>query len=117
VTTAICFKCGTKKFGAFNPCRACKAQPRSDDELVLSLAMTDHSFPEQTLDAMGARIASGLPVNLNPETRAGMLEALGKWKKMKPRIAEMMKAEQTAKPGSPESKSSRWWKFWDRPTS
>jgi len=42
MTTAICFKCGAMKFAAFTPCQTCGVTPSSDDDLVLSIAMTDH---------------------------------------------------------------------------
>ena len=44
MTKAVCFRCGDIKFGAFNPCGACGETPRNDEDLILSLAMTDHYF-------------------------------------------------------------------------
>jgi hypothetical protein len=41
MTTAVCFRCGKLKFGAFCPCE-CGAMPQTEDELAISLAMTDH---------------------------------------------------------------------------
>ena len=59
MTTAVCFKCGAIKFGAFVPCPECGGFPRNEDELALSLAMTDHYFDMPTLDQMGATIRDG----------------------------------------------------------
>lgn len=49
MTQAVCFKCGAIKFGAFCPCPACNATPEAEDDLVISLAMTDHYFDVKTL--------------------------------------------------------------------
>ena len=48
------FKCGEIKFGAFVLCPHCNARPSADEELVLSLAMTDHYFDLATMKQMGA---------------------------------------------------------------
>ena len=45
MTTAVCFRCGELKFGAFCPCQ-CGAMPQTEDELAISLAMTDHYFDD-----------------------------------------------------------------------
>ena len=37
------------KFGAFVECSACHAMPESDDDLVLSIALTDHYLPAEAL--------------------------------------------------------------------
>ena len=49
MTQAVCFKCGEIKFGAFVLCPHCNARPSADEELVLSLAMTDHYFDLATM--------------------------------------------------------------------
>ena len=54
MTQAVCFKCGEIKFGAFVLCPHCNARPSADEELVLSLAMTDHYFDLATMKQMGA---------------------------------------------------------------
>ena len=49
--------------------------PRSEDDLIISLAMTDHYFDMKTLKQMGASIRkNGEPPNLDPETRKNLLE-------------------------------------------
>lgn len=55
MTQAVCFKCGEMKHGAFTDCPHCGGRPVTDDELVLSLAMTDHYFDLATMKQMGAR--------------------------------------------------------------
>ena len=44
MTMAICFKCGKMKFGAFTQCPECNGEPKTDDEFVISLVMTDHLY-------------------------------------------------------------------------
>jgi hypothetical protein len=76
VTIAVCFRCGNLKFGAFCPCPDCSALPQNEDELVLSLAMTDHYFDRPTLERMGAAVKEGKPPHLSSETRENMLADL-----------------------------------------
>lgn len=58
MTQAVCFKCGEMKHGAFTDCPHCGGRPVTDDELVLSLAMTDHYFDLATMKQMGAQAQS-----------------------------------------------------------
>lgn len=79
MTTAVCLKCGSLKFGAFNMCKNCGFTPSTDDEIIRSTAMTDHYFSTDVLSQMGKRIASGLPVELDQASyetlRKGLVEA------------------------------------------
>lgn len=59
MTAAICFNCGEFKFGAWTPCPKCKALPRTEDDYVLSVAMTDHFFDEAALTNIGHDIKEG----------------------------------------------------------
>lgn len=69
MTTAVCFHCGDLKFGSFCPCRACKNRPKTDDELIISLAMSDHYFEVETLNQMGDAIRqTGKPPTLHPDS-------------------------------------------------
>ena len=56
MTQAVCFKCGDIKWGAFNHCENCGAMPKSDDELMLSLAFTDYYFDLAKLRQIGRDI-------------------------------------------------------------
>ncbi|WP_339733405.1 hypothetical protein [uncultured Gimesia sp.] len=68
MTTAVCFQCGHLKFGSFLACEECQAKPRTDDELMLSLAMSDHYFDQETMESMGQYIKEqGQPPQLDPE--------------------------------------------------
>ncbi|QDT27810.1 hypothetical protein [Gimesia panareensis] len=69
MTTAVCFQCGHLKFGSFMPCDQCQARPRTDDEMIASLAMSDHYFDQPTLEQMGQYIQEhGAPPRLDPES-------------------------------------------------
>jgi hypothetical protein len=76
MTMAVCFKCGVIKFGAFVPCPECAAFPQSEDDLALSLAMTDHYFDMPTLEQMGASVRDGKPPHLDPESHAQLVQQI-----------------------------------------
>jgi hypothetical protein len=76
MTMAVCFKCGVIKFGAFVPCPECAACPKTEDDLALSLAMTDHYFDLPTLDQMGASVREGKPPHLDPESHAQLVQQI-----------------------------------------
>jgi hypothetical protein len=76
MTMAVCFKCGKIKFGAFVPCPDCRTAPQTEDDLVRSLAMTDHYFDMPTLEQMGAAVRDGNPPQLAPETHAQLIDTI-----------------------------------------
>jgi len=76
MTQAVCFKCGEIKYGAFTKCSHCGERPVTDDELVLSLAMTDHCLDSTTIKQMGAAVAEGKPPNLDEKSRQDLLKQL-----------------------------------------
>ena len=53
MTQAVCFKFGEMKHGSFTDCPHCMGRPVTDDELVLSLAMTDYYLNLATMKQMG----------------------------------------------------------------
>lgn len=59
MTQAVCFHCGDLKWGAFNGCENCGSRPKSDDELMLSIMLTDHNFTAEKLALFGAGIRAG----------------------------------------------------------
>ena len=77
MTTAVCFKCGEIKFGAFIVCTGCKSEPITEDELVLSLVMTDHYFGINALRNMSYDIKSGKELILSNETMDYLSESIG----------------------------------------
>lgn len=91
---SICFNCGEFKLFAFNVCRLCKVAPETDDELVLSLALTDHYFDLKILKIMGKDIQNGLPLKLERKTKENLISDLANLKETtglklgKPRAAQ-----------------------------
>lgn len=108
MTQAVCWKCGSIKFGAFCPCPECGATPETEDDLVISLAMTDHYFDIETLRQFGQSIEqNGRPPNLDPETRENLLQVVRG-------AGEVIAGAGHAAgipPGLASSKKP-WWKFW-----
>jgi len=73
MTKALCWHCGEFKFGAFNPCLACDAIPRNEDEIMISLLLTDHYHSEDELELLQARIRGGARIEIDEETRIALL--------------------------------------------
>lgn len=71
MTTATCIYCGTLKFGAFAPCHECNRIPTERDDVVRSVALTDHYFTPEQLADFGAQIRNGQPLKIDTklETR------------------------------------------------
>ena len=123
MTQAVCFKCGEIKFGAFCPCLKCHATPATEDDLVISMAMTDHYFDLATLQQMGESVrVHGKPPNLDPESRRGIVESLRQMGDIEAMLKssdleEMLKtavqdAEGADLPVIPKPPHKPWWKFW-----
>lgn len=69
MTKAICFHCGHFKTGSFLPCDECHTKPQTDDELIVSIAMSDNFFDQPTLEAMVEYIKeNGHHPQLDPES-------------------------------------------------
>lgn len=114
MTMAVCHNCGEIKFGAFVPCPKCHDFPQTEDELILSLAMTDHYFDMRTLRQMGSAVRNGTPPNLDPETRARLshdLRSSGILAKMQGMISEMRDQQDFDSDDDPPPKKT-WWRFW-----
>jgi len=69
VTRAVCLFCGEGKAGAFVPCPHCGRGPESDDDLILSLVMTEPHLDELGREAVGQDIKHGKCPSLDNETR------------------------------------------------
>ena len=108
MTKAVCFRCCDIKFGAFNPCGACGETPRNDEDLILSLAMTDHYFDDSSLRQLGDSVKAGNPPKLDESTRSNLLNTLEEFKKTPAgRIMLGLKPGQET-----EAKPRRkWWPF------
>ncbi len=112
MTVAVCFHCGELKFGAFCPCNECGQTPETDDDLVLSLAMTDHFFDRSTLEGMGRQVKRGKPPRLDDQTRSMLLAQVREFRQQlggqePPPSNSTGHASAEVRPGR-----RSWWKFW-----
>src|ERR1700676_4348489 len=82
MTQAVCFNCGDIKWGAFSNCENCGARPKTDDELMLSLAFTDHYFDLAKLQKIGRDIGAGRPPQLDQSTKDKLRPAVREAKVM-----------------------------------
>jgi len=76
MTIAVCFKCGNLKKGAFNPCKKCNACPKNEEELALSLVMTDHYFNLPSLEQLSVCIENGYKIELSAEVLLDWIEQI-----------------------------------------
>lgn len=84
MTRAICLFCGEGKAGAFVPCLHCGRCPESDDDLILSLVLTEPRLDELGREAVGQDIKQGKRPRLDDETRQRFLAQLEEFKKAPP---------------------------------
>jgi hypothetical protein len=98
MTTAVCFNCGEIKFGAFTPCEKCEATPVNEDDLAISLAMTDHYFDMPTLEQMASDIRIGERLTLEPETYEALIQLV----RMKDVVQGMLVNQDENIPPKPE---------------
>jgi hypothetical protein len=54
MTVALCFNCGSTKFGAFIPCSECRSSATGNPNL--DIAFSDHELTEETIEAFGSVI-------------------------------------------------------------
>jgi hypothetical protein len=73
MTIAICFSCGALKFGAFCPCDKCGASPTEEDELAVSLMMTDRRMRMPELENLSEAMMRG---EIRPVLDERTMEAL-----------------------------------------
>lgn len=107
MTRAVCFKCGVIKFGAYVPCPECAAFPQTEDELVISLAMTDHYFDPTELEEIGHDVRTGRPPRLDPDDYAELVQSV-RDNGLVDQVAGM--AEQLS--AAAQRLKKPWWKFW-----
>jgi hypothetical protein len=58
------------KFGAFVPCQECDRMPTQRDDVIRSLALTDHHFTLDQLADFGTRIRNGDELKIDTELEA-----------------------------------------------
>lgn len=59
MTSAICFKCGNDKTGAFTACSQCSSTPTTDSELALSLVLCEHLATKSQLAHFSHELRNG----------------------------------------------------------
>jgi hypothetical protein len=82
MTQAVCFRCGEIKWGAFGNCNSCGARPESDDDLMTSLAFTDHYCDQSKLQQIGRDIKAGKRPQLSDAQKESLLPAIREIKVM-----------------------------------
>jgi hypothetical protein len=92
------------KFGAFVACKQCGKTPRTDDDLIMSLAMTEHYFKIDTMQQMGQAIKDGRPPHLDEATRKNLLDNLVQFKKTP--VGNFLGGS-----ARQEKKKLKWWPF------
>lgn len=108
MTMAVCFNCGEIKFGAFCLCDKCGQGPKTEDDRIISMAMTDHYFDKAGLEQISESTKKyGSPPALAPENREQIRQLLQECEPMIPEIGKMLveKMKQT-------TQKKPWWKFW-----
>ena len=107
MTQAVCFSCGRIKHGAFSSCENCGKEPRTNDDLALSMALTDHYFSHEQLMQMGAKIKAGEKLDVNPAQKAEIIDTIKTARNIDV-LGNLLgiidkKNKHSRKP---------WWKFW-----
>jgi hypothetical protein len=70
------------KHGAFNRCENCGGLPRTDNELMLSLAFTDHYFQPDRLEQIGRDVKAGKTPQLAQSLKDKLAPAINEAKVM-----------------------------------
>jgi hypothetical protein len=78
MTFAVCYCCGNEKHGAFSICSNCGRKPQLEEDIVMSLAMTDHYFMREDIKRMGLRLRSGRSIELNEDAKEKFRETFRK---------------------------------------
>jgi hypothetical protein len=76
MTSAICFKCGAEKFGPLTQCGSCKATPRAESDLALSLVLSEHLSSKTQLGVLAHEVRSHLKLSVSEELLRQAREAL-----------------------------------------
>ena len=76
MTTATCIYCGTLKFRAFVPCQKCDRLPTERDDVIRSLALTDHHFTHDQLADFGTKIQNGHELEIDSELESQLSQEI-----------------------------------------
>jgi hypothetical protein len=73
---AICYECGAAKQDPLSGCDACHTVPILDEDLALSLMLSEQFLSREKLVEASRAIAAGQKIALPPHVRAAMLAAI-----------------------------------------
>jgi hypothetical protein len=104
MTTAICFKCGETKFGAFTLCKACQSRPQSEDDLANSLGLSDHHHSLAELEKLSLAIKEGLSIQFEPIQKELLMNEVHAF--LQTPIGKMLTGQITI------TSRKKWWEFW-----
>lgn len=76
MTAAICIKCGAEKFGALTRCQACNSTPRSENDVALSLVLSDHLSSKSQLAHYSHELRNHLKLSVPSAALAQAQDAL-----------------------------------------
>jgi hypothetical protein len=107
MTKALCWQCGEFKFGAFNPCPACNAEPGNEEDIMVSLLLTDHDLSEDELVSLQERIRGGAKIEIDEETRNSLLPVVEEVKRISGIGSRTSGQGQTATPPATNLSTSR----------
>ena len=93
---AICFKCGSAKFGALVACRSCNAAPRANSEYAVSLALSDHLSSKDQIAQYSHELRNGKKLSVPREAIVQALDAL-----KDPQLLAMLGAQPAAPAPAP----------------
>ena len=68
MTKAICFTCGSQKFGALIECNKCGEEPKYADDVVHSLIQSDHYCSDKALNDIKHALQNGQNARPSQET-------------------------------------------------
>jgi hypothetical protein len=67
MTVAVCIRCGRRKTGAFTACLGCRFTPEQPEDLARSMLLSDQACDPAALEAAGAQLRVGQPVDFDPQ--------------------------------------------------
>jgi len=76
MTIAVCWRCGHFKHGALTPCEKCNALPRTDQDIALSIGLSDHYHSQPQLEVFSQEIVLGKKPSIDPKIISDYLETL-----------------------------------------
>ena len=69
MTTAVCWKCGAFKMGLLTECLTCSSTPRHEDDLIISIALSEYCADQDTLQHYQSAIRAGKTLRIDQELK------------------------------------------------